>query len=122
MSKCVLRPVLIFVCIVVLFFGGYVYGWGDGPCWDLNNGCGDFTVGQDTCEYDQELKCTGGCPWVVPKGAPDEYCAGLYGDCSENDVFCAYINKKKCLPKLFGPPHCDCEDNWSVDFYTRTGC
>jgi len=51
---------------------------------------------------------------IVPEGDPDEYCAGLIGSCTANDVHCSRILTYKCSPGAFDPHHCGCTE-WGVD-------
>ena len=121
-NKFTIKKIMLFVCALLLVIGLVsIYaiqpangsflkqargGWG-GPCWDLNNDCGDVGGGMGTCAWDG-MGCTGQCTSYCPSGSPDEYCVGLYGSCTTNAATCSTMETRSCQTSLFGPPHCDC--------------
>ena len=121
MNKHIVKEILLSASILLFIFATHTYGCGKGPCWDWNNGCGGgFWGGPNTCN--NPPYCDGTCPHYVPKGAPDEYCVGLFGSCTAKDVHCSRILKYKCFPGVFDPPHCLCAE-WGVSGWSwRSDC
>jgi len=111
MSRYVLRRVLLFNSIFLFILIGSAYGWGDGPCVDLNNDCGNYGGGMGSCKFDINLGyCTGGCQSYCPSGPADEYCLGEIGDCSSYGAVCSKSVTYSCETGAHDPPHCLCEE------------
>jgi len=111
MYNCIVKKVLLSGAIL-LWIVSATYGW-NGPCLSLwMPKCGGSSFGQNTCTGTPPL-CTGDCPRRCDEGPRHEFCAGLIGTCTERWVVCSSIAYYKCVPALFGPPSCGCEQ-WGL--------
>ncbi len=121
MSKSIMKKILMFGSIFLFTVVADTYAT-SGPCWDADDGCGGFYVGPNTCkDIGIEGDCsTGSCPWYVPEGAPNEYCAELWGECTQDyGAFCSTIKTYTCGGVAAG---CYCFETGTGGSFTRTGC
>jgi len=98
---------LLLSCALFLFIATESFGW-DGPCWD-SDACGGFWVGTEVCNETVYPECYNGtCRKWCPAGADWEYCAGLFGFCSETTVSCNPVTNYTCRAVGIMGSKCGC--------------
>ena len=91
---------------------------GKGPCWGFS-ACGGIKAGDDTCEGAQNCEALS-CPYKCLAGSADEYCLGVFGDCTENPmVHCSPLEAFTCTYRVGG---CSCIFSHGIGYCWRTDC
>lgn len=118
MSKSRINKIELFISIFLLLLAAWCYSCSDGPCKNLNDGCGDIGGGQGTCQ-EVEGDCVGLCPSYCPKGAPDQYCKKTSGECEWYMTNCTRIVTYNCVHSASG---CTCAEMGTGNYCSRQGC
>ncbi len=106
MKKLLILAMLVFTTIFIIFKLEQSPACTSGPCLDISDHCGGYG-GENRCVWNG-ISCSGDCASSCAAGSPDEYCVGMFGNCTPSVVNCNPIITYICQPRMLGLPDCVC--------------